>query len=141
QKAIAYGIEGIQVDGNDIFAVYRATKDAADRARRGEGPTLIECFTYRMSDHTTADDASRYRSKEEVEAWKAKDPIVRVERYMEKKGIWNAEYQKEVAAKAKAAIDEAEKTAEAVERPDPRDMFTSTYGKLSARQQREIKDF
>ncbi len=141
QKAIAYGIEGIQVDGNDIFAVYKATKDAADRARRGEGPTLIECFTYRMSDHTTADDASRYRSKEEVEAWKAKDPIVRVERYMEKKGLWNGEYQKEVAAKAKAAIDEAEKMAEAVERPDPRDMFTNTYGRLSQRQQREIKDF
>ena len=63
QKAFAYGFEGIQVDGNDIFAVYKAAKDAVDKAKQGGGPTFIECFTYRMSDHTTADDAARYRFK------------------------------------------------------------------------------
>src|SRR3989344_3917027 len=73
QKAIAYGIEGIQVDGMDIFAVYKATKDAVDKARAGKGPTLIEMFTYRLCDHSTSDDASRYRSKEEFEAWMKKD--------------------------------------------------------------------
>jgi pyruvate dehydrogenase E1 component alpha subunit len=141
QKAIAYGFEGIQVDGNDIFAVYKATKEAADKAKRGEGPTLIECFTYRMSDHTTADDASRYRTKEEVEAWKSKDPILRLERYMEKKGLWTPDYQKEAAARAMAATDEAVKQEESLDRPDPRDMFNYTYGNLTQRQKREMKDF
>ena len=72
QKACAYGFEGIQVDGNDIFAVYKATKDAVEKAKHGGGPTFIECFTYRMSHHTTADDATRYRKEEDVEAWKPK---------------------------------------------------------------------
>ncbi len=141
QKAYAYGFEGVQVDGNDIFAVYRATKDALNKAKQGNGPTLIECFTYRMSDHTTADDASRYRTKEEVEAWKEKDPILRLKLFMEKKGLWTEQYQKDVEAGARAAVDEAEKKAETVAPPDPRDMFTSTYEKLSQRQQKEIKDF
>lgn len=82
QKAIAYGFEGIQVDGNDIFAVYLATKEALERARAGNGPTLIECVTYRIGDHTTADDASRYRSQDEVEQWRKKDPIDRLRNYM-----------------------------------------------------------
>ena len=141
QKAIAYGIEGVQVDGNDIFAVYKATKQALERAKKGEGPTLIECFTYRMSDHTTADDASRYRSKEEVDLWRSKDPLLRLKLFMEKKGLWTEEYQKAVEAKAKAAVDEAEKKAEAVNRPDARDMFNYTYEKLTQRQQREMRDF
>src|SRR5204863_369792 len=73
QKAIAYGFSGIQVDGNDPFAVYKATHEALDQARDGQGPTLIECVTYRLGDHTTADDASRYRSRDEVEQWRKKD--------------------------------------------------------------------
>jgi len=141
QKAIAYGFHGLQVDGNDIFAVYRATKEALDRAKGGEGPTLIECFTYRVSDHTTADDASRYRKKEEVDGWKTKDPLLRLRLYMEKKGLWTAEYQKEVELKAKAEVDKAEKEAESIAHPDPRDMFTYTYAALSQRLQREVKDF
>lgn len=141
QKAYAYGFEGVQVDGNDIFAVYKATKDALNKAKQGNGPTLIECFTYRMLDHTTADDASRYRTKEEVEPWKEKDPILRLKLFMEKKGLWSEQYQEDVEAKAKAAVDEAEKKAESIAPPDPRDMFTNTYEKLSQRQQKEIRDF
>lgn len=141
QKAFAYGFEGIQVDGNDIFAIYKATKEALDKAKRGEGPTLIECFTYRMSDHTTADDATRYRSKEEVEAWKAKDPILRLKLFMEKRGQWTEEYQKEVDEKAKNKVDEAVKAEESIGRPDPKDMFIYTYEKLTQRQLRQMKDF
>jgi pyruvate dehydrogenase E1 component alpha subunit len=141
QKAVAYGFHGIQVDGNDIFAVYRATKEALDRAKAGEGPTLIECFTYRVSDHTTADDASRYRAKDEVEEWKGKDPLPRLRLYMEKKGLLTAEYQKEVELRAKTEVDEAEKKAESIAHPDPRDMFLYTYAALTQRLQREIKDF
>ena len=67
QKALAYGFEGVLVDGNDILAMYAATKKALEKVRAGKGPTLIEAYTYRMSDHTTSDDASKYRSKDEVE--------------------------------------------------------------------------
>ncbi len=140
QKSFAYGFEGIQVDGNDIFAVYKAAKEALDKAKRGEGPTLIECFTYRMSDHTTADDASRYRTKEEIAVWKPKDPILRLKLFMEKKGLWTEQYQKEVEDKAKAKVDEAVKMEEAIERPHPKDMFMHTYEKLTQRQMRQMKD-
>lgn len=138
QKAFAYGFEGIQVDGNDIFAVYKATKDALDKARDGGGPTFIECITYRMGDHTTADDATRYRLKEEVEDWMSKDPILRLELFMRKNGLWTEQYQKEAEEKAKAMVDEAVKKAESIDHPHPNDMFTYTYKKLTPRQMREI---
>ena len=81
QKAIAYGIPGVQVDGNDVFAVYKVTKEAIERARRGEGPTLIEAVTYRLGNHTTSDDYKHYRKEEEVEVWKKKDPVKRLKKY------------------------------------------------------------
>lgn len=140
QKAFAYGFEGIQVDGNDIFAVYRAASEAVRKAKDGNGPTFIECFTYRMSDHTTADDAGRYRSNEEVDAWKAKDPILRLKLFMEKKGLWTEKYQKEVEDESKAMVDEAVKREEAIEHPEPKDMFTFTYEKLTQRQMRQMKE-
>jgi pyruvate dehydrogenase E1 component alpha subunit len=141
QKAIAYGFEGIQVDGNDLFAVYKATRDALEKAKGGGGPTLIECFTYRMSDHTTSDDATRYRSKEEIETWKARDPVLRLRLFLEKKGIWTEAWQKDIEARSKAAVDEAQKKAESAEPPKPQDMFTYTYAGLTQRQAREMKDF
>lgn len=140
QKAFAYGFEGIQVDGNDIFAVYKAASEAVRKAKDGNGPTFIECFTYRMSDHTTADDAARYRLKEEIESWKLKDPILRLRLFMEKKGLWNNQYQTDVANKAKEAVDEAVKNEEAIEYPQPKDMFTFTYEKLTQRQMRQMKE-
>ncbi len=141
QKAFAYGFEGIQVDGNDVLAVYKASRDAVKKAKEGGGPTLIECDTYRIADHTTADDASRYRPKEEVELWKARDPILRLKLFMEKKGLWTGDYQKDVEARSKAAVDEAGKKAETIDPPDPRDLFTYTSGSLSARQSRQLTDF
>lgn len=141
QKAFSYGIEGIQVDGNDIFAVYKAAKEAVDRARQDKGSTLIECLTYRMSDHTTADDASRYRPKEEVEMWRPKDPLLRLKLYMEKKGLLTDAYQKEMEDASKSAVDEAVKTAEAIPHPEPKDMFAYTYQVPTPRQIAEMKDF
>ncbi len=141
QKAIAYGFEGLQVDGNDILAVYKATRDALQKAKEGGGPTLIECFTYRMADHTTSDDATRYRPKEEIELWQARDPISRLRIFMGKKGLWTEQFQKDVEQRSKAAVDEAQKKAEATAPPDPRDMFTYTYAGLTQRQARELKDF
>ncbi|MFN3479909.1 MAG: pyruvate dehydrogenase (acetyl-transferring) E1 component subunit alpha [Thermodesulfovibrionales bacterium] len=138
QKAFSYGFEGIQVDGNDVFAVYKATKEALERARRGEGPTLIECVTYRMGDHTTADDASRYRSKEEVEAWRARDPIKRLRLFMQRNGLWTEKYQEEVDERARVMVDEAVKREESIEPPSLEDMFKYTYESLTQRQHKEI---
>jgi pyruvate dehydrogenase E1 component alpha subunit len=139
QKAYSYGFEGIQVDGNDVFAVYKATKDALEKARAGKGPTLIECFTYRMADHTTADDASRYRPKEELEKWKSKDPLLRLKLYMEKKGIWNQKYEDEVKKKATEFVDEEIKKEEAAGLPDSKDIINFTFKELTQRQKKELE--
>ncbi len=86
-KAKAYGIPGVQVDGNDVLAVYTATKDALDSARSGKGPTFLEAVTYRMLGHSTADDPARYRSEEDVESWEARDPLLRFKAYLEQQGV------------------------------------------------------
>jgi pyruvate dehydrogenase E1 component alpha subunit len=137
QKALAYGFEGLQVDGNDVFAVYCAVRDAVAKAESGNGPTFIECLTYRMADHTTADDAGRYRSAGEVEAWRGKDPILRLERFMANKGIWNESYAKAEAAKALTAVDEAVHQAENAPVPAPEEMLNYVTASLSPRQKRQ----
>ena len=134
QKAIAYGFEGVQVDGNDVFAVYRATREALDKARSGGGPTFIECLTYRVGDHTTSDDAGRYRPAEEVAVWSARDPILRLERFMAARRLWDAEYASQAAARSTALIDQAVKDMEAVPAPARSEMFDNTCAILSPRQ-------
>jgi pyruvate dehydrogenase E1 component alpha subunit len=141
QKAIAYGFSGIQVDGNDVFAVYRAAHEALERARGGGGPTLIECLTYRLGDHTTADDASRYRSREEVEAWKRKDPIERLCKYMEKAGLWTKSYEQAVRAEAKEQVEAAVHEEENFPPPDPVDMFRFTYQELPMDLKEQMESF
>ena len=86
QKALAFDMPGFQVDGNDVIAVYKAAREAADRARNGEGPSLIEMITYRLSMHTTADDPKKYRTEEEVREWEKRDPITRFEKYLRRQG-------------------------------------------------------
>ena len=129
QKAMAYGIDGIQVDGNDILAVYAAAREAVDRARAGGGPTLIECVTYRLMMHTTADDPRRYRTDEEVASWHAKDPIKRFQAYLKNKNLLTDDQIDAVEASVKdriqAAVDRAERRmAEAV---DPLHLFEHAY--------------
>jgi pyruvate dehydrogenase E1 component alpha subunit len=123
QKALAYGLPGIQVDGNDVLAVYAASKEAVDRARAGDGPTLIECVTYRLSMHTTADDPSKYRSEEEVRAWERKDPLTRFAAYLGKKNLLEDGLEAEVDAE----IAEAVRRFEALPPPDPLRMFDHVY--------------
>lgn len=140
QRAHSYGFEGVQVDGNDIVAVYKATKEALEKARGGGGPTLIECFTYRLDDHTTADDASRYRTTDEVKAWEKKEPLIRLRKFMEEKGLWSEDYEKEVSSKAQEKIDQEIKEFEEYGAPDPADIIKYTYGELTPRQVRELKE-
>ena len=129
QKAEGYGAHGIQVDGNDALAVYKAVTDAVARGRRGEGPSIVECLTYRMGHHTTADDASRYRSNEEVEGWKKKDPLSRLRKYLEAKGYLTAAEAEQTLKDAEAMIAEEVKAYEAFPKPNPLDMFAHNFEK------------
>ena len=130
QKALAYGMPTIQVDGNDVFAVYKATKDARERAVKGGGPTFIEAVTYRLGDHTTADDARRYRDPKEVEAWVAKDPLIRTRLYLESVGKWDDTKQVTLEDRAKKIVAEVVRAAEGIEAPHAADMFDSMYAEL-----------
>ena len=128
QKALAYGFPGIQVDGNDVLAVYAASREAVDRARAGGGPTLVECVTYRLGVHTTADDPSRYRSAEEVEAWERKDPLTRFGAYLEKKNLLEPGLEQEVEAEIARAVQVFEATPPA----DPLAIFDHAYAEAPA---------
>ena len=132
QKAIAYGMPGIQVDGNDILAVYAAAKEATDRARAGGGPTLIECLTYRVMMHTTADDPKRYRTDAEVEIWRERDPLTRFQKYLLDKGVLSGNEQQELDAEVlqeiQRAVDNAEKQMQTM--GNPLDMFNHVYAEL-----------
>jgi pyruvate dehydrogenase E1 component alpha subunit len=132
QKALAYGIPCIQVDGNDILAVYTAAKEAADRARSGEGPTMIENVTYRMSVHTTADDPKRYRTGEEVELWTKRDPITRFQKYLTDKRLLSEARIEALEEEIKAEVKEGEQRfEEQVEKlGDPVDMFDHAFAEL-----------
>lgn len=100
QRAHGFGFPGLRVDGNDVLAVHAVTTWALDRARRGEGPTLIEAFTYRMGAHTTSDDPTKYRLAAELESWKLKDPIERVRAYLLRTGVVGEKYFTDLAAEA-----------------------------------------
>jgi pyruvate dehydrogenase E1 component alpha subunit len=129
QKALAYGMPGIQVDGNDILAVYVAAKEAVNRARSGGGPTLIECITYRLTMHTTADDPTRYRTEEEVKEWESRDPIPRFQKYLMDKGLLSDNQIKALEEEIKIEIQHAVERAEQQMGTlgDPLDMFSHLY--------------
>jgi pyruvate dehydrogenase E1 component alpha subunit len=126
QKALAYGFPGLQVDGNDVLAVYTASREAVDRARAGGGPTLVECVTYRLGVHTTADDPTRYRSAEEVEAWERKDPLSRFRAYLEKKNLLESNLEEQVDEEIARGVQAFEATPPA----DPLAMFDHAYAEM-----------
>lgn len=123
QKAFAYGMHGVQVDGNDLLAVYRATRDAVERARNGEGPTLIEAVTYRMGVHTTADDPTKYRDEEEVAEWTPRDPLRRLRAYLVERDLLTDKQEQAWLDEIAAQIKEAVKRFEEMPPPDPLKMF------------------
>jgi pyruvate dehydrogenase E1 component alpha subunit len=130
QKAVAAGIAGVQVDGNDVLAVRHTMEEALERARNGGGATVVEAVTYRLSDHTTADDASRYRRKEEVEAAWDLEPLIRLRAWMTETGQWDDDRQAALEAECselvEAAVEEYLETA-----PQPvESMFDYMYAEL-----------
>ncbi len=130
QKALAYGMPTMQVDGNDLFAVYQAHRDAVERARGGGGPSFIEALTYRLGDHTTADDARRYRPAEELAAAMARDPLVRTRAYLVGKGLWDDAREAAAQQKARDVVHDVVQVALTIEPPTAGDMFDHTFAEL-----------
>jgi TPP-dependent pyruvate/acetoin dehydrogenase alpha subunit len=135
QKALAYGLPGIQVDGNDLFAVYAASTEAVQRARKEHRPTLIECVTYRLEVHTTADDPTRYREDEEVERWSRRDPLERIQRYLKKRELLDdadiESLEARVHEEIEAAWSEAQDAMKEYEQ-DPLHMFEHLFAEPPA---------
>jgi 2-oxoisovalerate dehydrogenase E1 component alpha subunit len=127
KRAEGYGFPGHRVDGNDVLAVYEVAREAVERARRGDGPTLIEAKTYRMTAHSSDDDDRRYREREEIEEWRQKDPIVRFEKYLMENGLLDEERKEEIAAEIKAEVVEASEYAEAAPFADPEEALERVY--------------
>ncbi len=132
QRGLAYGMPSIQVDGNDIFAVAYVVRAAAERARREHQPTFIEAVTYRLGDHTTADDARRYRDAAEVETWKRRDPLVRLRNYLAARKLWDDRKEEAIAARAREEVAAAVRRAEEIAEPKRSDIFDFLYAELSA---------
>ena len=139
QKAIAYGMDGIQVDGNDLFAVFEATKEAVEKARSGGGPALIEGVTYRFGPHTTADDPTKYRKDQEIEPWKPLDPIVRLRLYLKEKGLWSEEVEQRLTEEAQKEIDQVVKDAEAVPVPTVEEIFKYVYAEMTPQLKEQLE--
>lgn len=130
QKAIAAGMPGEQVDGNDVIAVRASVENAIAQARAGNGPSLIEALTYRLGDHTTADDARRYRSDEEVQARWQEEPIARLKKYFVTQGVWTKEDEERLVAECQQQVEEAVQRYLALPPRPPASMFDHLYQQL-----------
>ncbi len=141
-RALAYGFPGVQVDGNDLLAVVMATREAIDRAREGRGPSLIEAVTYRLAPHSTADDPKKYQDPAEVKLWEAREPLPRLRRYLQAKGVvddaLHARFEAEVDAEVRDAVERAEARMKAAR---PESMFDHVYGDVPAEVRAQREEF
>ena len=126
-KARAYGFPGIRVDGNDVLGVYVAMREAVERARAGEGPTLLEAVTYRMQGHSSSDDPTRYRGADEVAAWARKDPLARFRTYLTARGAWTDAKEAALVERLNADISEAIAAAEAAGPPPTESLIREVF--------------
>lgn len=141
-KAAAAGMPGIQVDGMDALAVFQAVKEAADRARRGEGPTLIEALTYRYGPHSmSGDDPTKYRTKDEEGEWEQRDPLVRLRKYLESKKLWTEEDENNTIEEAKNTVAEQIKKAEMTEKMTVPGLIDSMFEETPAHLEEQKQDF
>jgi 2-oxoisovalerate dehydrogenase E1 component alpha subunit len=129
-KGVAYGIPGIRCDGNDLFAVYKVTRDAIAHVAAGKGPMIIEAMTYRLSGHSTSDDPKAYRKEGEVEQWKLRDPLARVKKHLVSKGAWDDDKQRALEARVEGAIKDAVAVAEKIPAPALETMFEDVFAEL-----------
>jgi pyruvate dehydrogenase E1 component alpha subunit/2-oxoisovalerate dehydrogenase E1 component alpha subunit len=129
-KALAYGMPGLRVDGNDVLACFVATRAAVERARRGEGPTFVECLTYRLGGHSSSDDPSKYRDEGEAKAWEARDPLLRHRAWLAARGRWSAGREEEFLAEAGRRISETISRVEAAEPVSIDSLFTDVWARV-----------
>jgi pyruvate dehydrogenase E1 component alpha subunit len=129
-KAVAYGMPGVRVDGNDVLAVYQAARDARRRAAAGDGPTLIETVTFRLGPHSSSDDPKRYQAPELLEAWKKKDPIQRFQAYLKAKRIWTEAWEKELTEEVNSELNKAVEAAEQTPPPPVETLFEDVYASI-----------
>ena len=141
QKAIAYGMPGILVDGNDIFAMYSATKEAIARAKRGEGPTLIEAFTYRLGPHTTSDDPTKYRENAEVDEWRLKDPILRFKIYLQNKGVLTEEWEEKTKKELELEVMSTFESIENKSDTEIEDIFKYHYESMTPQLEEQLEEY
>lgn len=144
QRASGFGFPGVRVDGNDVLASYAVTQHALRRAREGQGPMLIEAYTYRMGAHTTTDDPTRYRLMEDVEHWKLKDPLARVEAYLRRNGLVDDAFFSDLAAEADALGERLRRECHLLPDPDPATVFDFVYAEQTpelAAQRAEVASY
>ena len=129
-KAVGYGMPGVRVDGNDLLAVIDATTEAVERARAGQGPTMIEALTYRVQGHSSSDDPTVYRNPDEPALWEVKDPIKRFRNYLKGKGVWNEAMESELIDRHNAEVDRALASSETIDAPPIASLFDDVYEEL-----------
>jgi pyruvate dehydrogenase E1 component alpha subunit len=140
-RAAGYGFPGVSVDGNDLFATYEVTSNAVARARAGGGPTLIEALTYRLAFHNTDDNPTKYRTAEEVDEARKRDPINRLETYLRGLGLWDDDKERETQLSISAELETAMETARAYPPPDPMELFDNHYADPPVRFQAQRAEF
>lgn len=141
QKAVAYGVPGIQVDGNDPLAMYLATETARKRAEDGEGPTLIEAVTYRMGPHTTSDNPKLYREDSEVETWAKRDPIIRFKAYLIGKKYWSEKKDEALRDEMKKLVLDTFKNVEKTGEVNLEDIFKYTYESMTPEMEKQLENY
>lgn len=131
QRALAYNIEGVRVDGNDVVAVYQTVSELAQHIRAGQGPVLLEAVTYRLGAHTTSDDPTRYRQAEDEEKFIHGEPVARLRRFLEAQGLWSSDDESECVQSAHDQVEDAVRVAESYPKAHPEEMFDHVYAELT----------
>ncbi|WP_435063683.1 pyruvate dehydrogenase (acetyl-transferring) E1 component subunit alpha [Halobaculum sp. EA56] len=140
QKALAYGVDGIRVDGNDVLAVYNAVTEARERALNGD-PVLVEAVTYRRAAHTTSDDPTRYRTDDEVEEWEERDPLDRYRAFLRNAGLWDGIDEESVRAEVDAEFSEAVEAADSYPERDVEAVFDYVYEEMPPELRRQLDEY